>query len=392
VKKKNKSRIVMALLGLVLVAWGLFYFLQDKPRHFFKRKAKVAESGIDTADANRKAMFYSLDTFFENKSISQGFSGSVLIALKGKPVYEKCFGYCDYRTKNRMEDTAAFQLASVTKTLTATAALWCIEQNMFGLEDTLQKFFPKFPYRGIRVKDLLCHRSGLSNYIYFLSGKCKSDEYFTNREVIEYMIAQKPPLNAKPDVRFEYCNTNYMLLAAIIEQVSGQAFKAFMHDNFFEPLGMKHTFIYDHENALDRKIAQSYNSKWEIQDDDCFDGVTGDKGCYSTAADLFTWDRAFYEGKLLSQEMMKEAYSPRSFEKPGKRNYGYGWRLAQQPDSTYLVYHNGWWHGNNTVFYRHIQDSSCVIILSNKYARSVYDVNPVWGILYPKNSLDSNED
>ena len=112
----------MALLGLVLVAWGLFYFLQDKPRHFFKRKAKVAKVGLDTADANRKAMFYSLDTFFENKSISQGFSGSVLIALKGKPIYEKCFGYCDYRTKNRMEDTAAFQLASVTKTLTATAA------------------------------------------------------------------------------------------------------------------------------------------------------------------------------------------------------------------------------------------------------------------------------
>lgn len=391
-KKKNRKWIGVVVLGLV-VAWGVFYFLQDKPRHFFKRKANVVKiEGIDTADVLRKAMFYSLDTFFENKSVQQGFSGSVLIALKGKLVYEKCFGYCDYRTKNRMEDTASFQLASVTKTLTATAVLWCIEQNKFGLEDTLQKFFPLFPYRNVRVKDLLCHRSGLPNYIYFLSEKCSKGTYFTNRQVIDYMMEQKPALNAKPDVRFEYCNTNYMLLAAIVEQVSGQSFKVFMHDNFFEPLGMKHTFIYDHENDLDRTVAQSYNSKWEIQADDCFDGVTGDKGCYSTAADLFIWDRAFYEGKLLSQAMMAEAYSPRSFEKPGKRNYGYGWRLAEQPDSTYLVYHNGWWHGNNTVFYRHIQDSSCVIILSNKYSRSVYDVNPIWQILYPKSLLDGQEE
>jgi len=392
VGKKYKSRIVIALLGLVIGASCWYYFLQDKPHHLFKSGEKVVKVAIDTAEANRKAMFYSLDTFFENNSINKGFSGSVLIALKGKPIYEKCFGYCDYRTKNRMEDTAAFQLASVTKTLTATAALWCIEQNMFGLEDTLQKFFPKFPYRGIRVKDLLCHRSGLPNYIYFLSGKCAADSYFTNSEVIEYMIAQKPLLNAKPDVRFEYCNTNYMLLAAIIEQVSGKPFKSFMHDNFFEPLGMKHTFIYDHKNILDRKIAQSYNSKWEIQSDDCFDGVTGDKGCYSTAADLFIWDRAFYDGKLLSQQMMKEAYSPRSFEKPGKRNYGYGWRLLQQSDSTYLVYHNGWWHGNNTVFWRNIEDSAAVIILSNKFARSVYDIQPVWNILYPQRGLDSGDE
>jgi hypothetical protein len=80
--------------------------------------------------------------------------------------------------------------------------------------------------------------------------------------------------------------------------------------------------------------------------------------------------------------MLAQAYAPRSFEKPGKRNYGYGWRLMQQPDSTWLVYHNGWWHGNNTVFFRNVRDTSAVIILSNKYNRSVYHIQPVFNILY----------
>ncbi len=74
--------------------------------------------------------------------------------------------------------------------------------------------------------------------------------------------------------------------------------------------------------------------------------------------------------------------TPRSFEHPGVRNYGYGWRLIQKPDSSWLVYHNGWWHGNNTVFYRNIQDTTAIIILSNKFNKYVYNVKPVWQILY----------
>ncbi len=360
-----------------MAAVAVKFYKQKKPlRH------SVPVSAVDTSDGRIKQLHFSLDTFFTNRSIQNGFSGSVLVAVGGQPVYEKCFGYCDYRNKDLLTDTNSFQLASVSKTLTATAVLWCVEQGLLSLDDSLTKFFPQLSYSGIRVKDLLSHRSGLPNYIYFCSGKCNKGQYLTNENVIAIMAKEKPAPYAKPNRKFEYCNTNYLLLASIIEKVSGKKFKAFMQDNFFEPLGMAHTFIYDYTDSTDRKIAISYNSKWEIQRNDCFDGVVGDKGCYSTVRDMFLWDKAFYDGNLLSQEMMKEAYTPRSFEKPGKRNYGYGWRLLQQPDSSYLVYHNGWWHGNNTVFYRNIQDTTSVIILSNKYSRSVYNVQPVFNILY----------
>jgi CubicO group peptidase (beta-lactamase class C family) len=229
----------------------------------------------------------------------------------------------------------------------------------------------------------------LPNYLYFCSKKCAKGTYLTNQEVIDIMSKERPAPYAKPNKKFEYCNTNYLLLASIVEQVTKKKFKDFMQETFFSPLGMNHSFVYDFENVLDKEVAISYNAKWQIQYDDCFDGVVGDKGVYSTVHDIFLWDKAFYDGKLLSQEMMKEAYAPRSFEKPGKRNYGYGWRLMQQPDSSYLVYHNGWWHGNNTVFYRSLQDTASIIILSNRYNRWVYRMQPVWDILYGGNNAEA---
>lgn len=371
--------VLLAIVVLAIIT-GYFYKQNKTIQHL-----PPVVIAVDTSNTHNREVYFSLDTFFTNRSLKNGFSGSVLVSVKGKPVYEKCFGYCDYRNKDLLSDNNPFQLASVSKTLTATAALWCVEHNLLSLTDTLTKFFPQLPYKGICVKDLLSHRSGLPNYLYFCSGKCNKGEYLTNEKVVALMAKEKPATYAKPNKKFEYCNTNYLLLASIIEKVSGKKFKEFMQATFFDPLDMTRTFIYDYTDSADRKIAISYNSKWEIQYNDCFDGVVGDKGCYSTVHDMFLFDKAFYDGKLLSQSMMKEAYSPRSFEHPGKRNYGYGWRLIQQPDSTYLVYHNGWWHGNNTVFYRNIQDTTAVIILSNKYNRSVYHIQPVFDILYGRN-------
>jgi CubicO group peptidase (beta-lactamase class C family) len=373
-----KKFIFLVLSSSAVVAGVLFFEKQKQQRTVFAANVVTA----DTLAHAGKQLYYSLDTFFTNRSLKNGFSGSVLISVKGKPVYEKCFGYCNYRNRNLLTDTNSFQLASVSKTFTATAALWCVEHNMLSLDDSLQKFFPNLPYKGIRVKDLLAHRSGLPNYLYFCSGKCNKGKYLNNEDVISIMAREKPAPYAKPNRKFEYCNTNYLLLASIIEKVSGKKFKTFMHEIFFMQLGMNHTFIYDYTDNTDREIAISYNSKWQIQYNDCFDGVVGDKGVYSTVSDMFKWDKAFYDGKLLSEPMLKEAYTPRSMEHPGKRNYGYGWRLMKQPGGQYLVYHNGWWHGNNTVFFRNTQDTTSVIILSNRFNHYVYHIQPVLDIIY----------
>ncbi len=366
------------LLAIVAAVWFIRHDSFTEP-HPVKYTPPVFTDTI-AKDVNK---FYDqFDAFFTDRNLHGGFNGSVLIAKNGKCVFEKCYGYCDYRSKDLISDTNSFQLASVSKTFTATAVLWCVEHHLLSLDDSLQKFYPMLPYKGVRIKDMLSHRSGLPNYLYFCNNKCNRGEYLNNEQVIAIMAHDKPAAYARVNKKFAYCNTNYMLLASIVEKVVSKKFNAFMSETFFKPLDMTHTFIYDHSNALERKIAVSYNSRWQMQNDDCFDGVVGDKGVYSTVSDMFKWDKAFYDGKLLSQEMMKEAYAPKSFEHPGKRNYGYGWRLLQQPDGNYLVYHNGWWHGNNTVFYRYIQDTTAIIILSNRYNKSVYHVQPLFDILY----------
>lgn len=373
----KKWSLILIISVAVTAAIGYFFRPGTNP------SAEFIPSPVPPKKDRRALELYQrLDTFFTERSIKNGFSGSVLISVKGQPVYEKCFGWCDYRNKDLMHDTTAFQLASVSKNFTATAILWCAERQLLSLDDSLQKFFPELPYKGVTVKQLLCHRSGLPNYLYFCSSRCNKGEYITNDEAIRIMAITRPAAYARPDKRFEYSNTNYLLLASIVEKATGRRFHDFMKETFFTPLNMKHTFVYDFADSSNRKTAISYNTRWQIQYDDCFDGVVGDKGIYSTAGDMFKWDMAFYNGRLLSQNMLREAYTPRSHEHRGIRNYGYGWRLIQKPDGEQLVYHNGWWHGNNTVFFRNIQDTSSIIILSNKYNRYVYNIRPVLEIMY----------
>ncbi|MEO6135456.1 MAG: serine hydrolase, partial [Ginsengibacter sp.] len=93
---------------------------------------------------------------------------------------------------------------------------------------------------------------------------------------------------------------------------------------------------------------------------------------YSTPRDMLKWDQALYSNQLFSKETLEKAFTPYSNEKPGIRNYGLGWRMNIFPDGQKVIYHNGWWHGNNTVFIRMIQDSVTIIVLGNKFDRNIY--------------------
>jgi CubicO group peptidase (beta-lactamase class C family) len=236
---------------------------------------------------------------------------------------------------------------------------------------------------GITLRMLLSHRSGLPNYLYFCDSIWPDkDKFLTNEDVIALMEKHKPPVQHQPNTHFQYCNTNFMLLGTVIEKVSGQKYGTFMQQTFFEPLGMNNTFVYDPSTAARRHQTISHKYNGQAEPDTYFDGVIGDKGIYSTAQDMLKWDQAMYSDKIFKPETIKAAYTPYSHEKAGVRNYGLGWRLMVYPDSTEIVYHNGWWHGNNTVFYRIIKDTTTIIILGNKYNRNIYHaVKPISAIM-----------
>ncbi|MBO9731018.1 MAG: beta-lactamase family protein [Chitinophaga sp.] len=385
-------RIILTISGIAIIT-----SCQSNAAKRAAEKTKAATDSVlytlGLSSAEKEAILKSprtiqmqreLDAFYNGKLLRSGFNGAMLVARKGVVIFEQYHGYENSRTKTPVVDSSSFQLASVSKTFTGAAVLWLAQKEKLSLEDSLQKFFPQFPYKGINVRMLLSHRSGLPNYLYFCDSLWKDESRFiTNNEVIKLMEVHKPPMQHLPGTHFQYCNTNYLLLASIIEKVSGQKYAEFMEQTIFRPLGMTSTFVYDPASAARVHQTQSHKYNGQFEPDTYFDGVMGDKGIYSSARDMLKWDQALYSGQLLNEATLKAAYTPYSHEKPGIRNYGLGWRLMVYPDSTKnIIYHNGWWHGNNTVFYRFVQDSTTLIILGNKYNRGIYKaVKPIRDIL-----------
>ena len=348
-----------------------------------RSQAPLYDTASLTVAERHKA--WQLDTLFRAKERRYRFNGNVLIAQNGKVLYEKCFGYEDYKAKKPLATCSAFQLASSSKPMTAAGIMILKERGKLDYSDNIKKFIPDFPYEGITIRMLLNHRSGLPNYEYFMEGFVSDhDTPLNNDAVVKLMIEKKPPVYSKPDKHFSYNNSNYLLLAVIIEKASGQDYRTFMQKEIFDPCGMTCTYIPDRKkDTLRLHETRNYqgSAKWELARFNFLDGVLGDKGIYSTMEDLFHFERAMAENKILKAETLKEAYTGGSHEKDGKRNYGFGWRLTDQDDGTKIIFHNGWWHGYNSVFMRRPKDQTTVIVFSNKYNNNTYHVQGVWEIL-----------
>ena len=331
-----------------------------------------------------------IDHFYEHDLVARGFNGAILVAKKGEVIFEKYHGFFNLKKKDPLTLHSAFHLASISKTFTAMATLKLVEMGKLSLNDDVRKFFPRFPYPGVKIRLLLSHRTGLPNYLYFMDQLGWNKKKFcSNMDVLNYMIKFQPKAHSLPDRHFEYCNTNYALLGLIIEKASGESYADFLQQEFFTPLGMKDTYVF---NLKDTATAMpSYDYRGRREKLTYLDTGFGDKNIYSTPEDLLKWDQALYTNELFTKEMLAAAYTPYSNEKPGIRNYGYGWRMNVYPDGRKIIYHNGWWHGNNTVFIRMIQDSVTIIVLGNKFNHAIYQAKKMTTLFEPTSVMEDEE-
>ena len=310
---------------------------------------------------------------FFDSILSNGFNGGVIVAKNGQVVYEHYNGFkkLEHRTDS-VDSHTAFHLASVSKTFTAMATLKLWQDGKLNINDEVSKYLTGFPIQGLTVKMLLSHRSGLLNYVHFMdqSGWDKK-KYVTNQDILQYIINHRTQVQgAPPGRRFEYSNTNYALLALIIEKVSGESYSEYLSKTFFQPLQMSDTYVF---NLSDLPTStESYKRNGRPYRMEYLDVVYGDKNIFSTPRDLLKWDEALRSGNLFTKTTLDSAYMPYSFEKPGKRNYGLGWRMLLMPNGKKLIYHNGWWHGNRTAFVRLIDEDATIIALSNNDYTRVY--------------------
>ncbi|GAA4453157.1 serine hydrolase domain-containing protein [Rurimicrobium arvi] len=330
----------------------------------------------DTNSPEWKVIARRLDSFYRIQERA-GFNGSVLVGYQGKILYEKYIGYSNKRENIPLSSDNAVQLASTSKTFTGAAILYLHQNKYLDIDHPVAQYIKDFPYPDITVRMLLNHRSGLPDYGHFVPLYRKSKDFISNDEVLRIMAQHKPHQEFKTNTRFKYCNTNYLILASIIEEVTEMSFDAFMQQYIFKPLGMTHTFVYTADKQLPSSATISYQGGYVPFPLDFRDGVYGDKNIYSTVEDMYRWDQSFYSNKFLSNETLELAYGPCSFERPGIKNYGLGWRMLCYPDGYKIIYHNGWWHGNNTCFYRFIKDNFTIIVLGNKHSNAIYRQPPV---------------
>ncbi|TCZ69307.1 serine hydrolase domain-containing protein [Flaviaesturariibacter aridisoli] len=332
----------------------------------------VARMPVPTLPEDVKKRYHdNIAAFMNRTGFLRNFNGSILIAKNGVPVYEYYGGYRDYKKKDSLTAETPLQIASTSKPFTAAAVLQLVEQGKVGLDDLLTKYFPGFPYSDITVRMLLNHRSGLPNYLYYMDKQHWPDQrkLATNADVLQSLMTWNLPRNYRANVHFSYNNTNYVLLALLVEKVTGQDFPSYMKKNFFERFGMKDTYI---KKPTDLEFNMSYqrnNAPWPL---DFSDGPYGDKNIYSTPRDLLKWDQAWYAGLVIGPALTDSAFTPNSNERPSIHNYGLGWRLLSAPNNKKVIYHNGHWHGFNSAFARLVQEKGTVIILSNRFNPAVY--------------------
>lgn len=379
----RNSLILFTLLILILGC-------SSNPTPTEKRKKRIlSDEQLDSIALiyNPEKADKRIDDFVENLHRRSGFNGNVLVAKNGKIIYEKAIGWADHLHRDSLKISSVFELASVSKTFTSTAIMMLVEDGKIRLDQNVKDFYPDFPYEDITVKLLLSHRSGMMNYVYFVDDLWKAQKKderpgITNQDVMKLIAEHKPAPYMKPDRKFHYNNSNYMVLGAIIEKVSGQKFSAFMYENIFKPLGMKHTAVYSkaeydkipvdvigHDRTWRRSVAQNF-----------LDGPVGDKGIYSTIEDLYLFDRAMRKGRLLDAATMDSIYAPHNEMQRGHFNYGYGWRTFEKGKNK-VVYHTGWWHGFRHIYLRQLNKDITVILLSNLTNGSLLKLDGLYQIV-----------
>ncbi len=325
---------------------------------------------------NKYSIISVLESYYQNVWENGNLWGGFLVAKGDEILIEKYRGFAKGDSLAPINDSVALHVASISKSVTAMAVLKLVDAGQLQLNDPVTKFFPKFPYPKVTVLTLLNQRSGLPKYEYMIEKlkpepKQLSKKFLTNRDILDILIEYKPDLSRETDTGFMYCNTNYALLALIIEEVTKETFPEAMKQMVFQPLAMEHSFIFQEKDTL--SSAKSFYQRGpRVFPYDRLDLIYGDKNLYTTPRDLLNFSKAMYSKHFLKPELMDMIFEPYSNEKPGINNYGLGFRMKIFDEGNKLTYHNGWWHGSNTVFAHLLNSNVTIIAIGNKYSQRVY--------------------
>lgn len=333
---------------------------------------------------NKDSIVSVLDHYYKNVWEKGDLWGGFLVAKGDDILYEGYNGFAQDGKQIPINKDVALHVASISKTLTAMATLKLVDAGKLKLDDPLAKYFPGFPYPNVTVFTLLSQRSGLPKYEHFIE-KIQpqpaelSKKFITNQDILNLLIRYKPELARTTDTGFMYCNTNYALLALLIEKITKTPFPEAMQQMVFRPLKMEHTYIFKEKDTL--SASKSFFQRGpKVYPYDRLDLIYGDKNVFTTPRDLLNFSKALYAKQFLNLDLHKMIFEPYSNEKPGVNNYGLGFRMKIFDNGEKLTYHNGWWHGTNSVFAHLLKSNVTIIAIGNKYSSRVYSALALSGL------------
>ena len=305
------------------------------------------------------------------------FCGVLLVADKGKIIYQKAFGYREFSPKTPLQKSDIFELASVSKQFTAMIIMMLKEKGLLRYDDHVEKYI-SIPYKGIAIQNLLTHTSGLPDYQAVMDEHWDKTKVAGNKDCIEYLNKFSPAKSFEPGTKYEYSNTGYLLLASIAEKVTGNDFIDLCRQWIFRPLQMNSTdirtlaekttiknFALGHIFVSDRKQyvrADSFpSSNYTIW----LGNRKGPGRISSTAQDLLKWDNALYSNQLVNKSTLQEAFTPMKLQDKSLSYYGFGWMLRADTTQGNVVYHTGDNPGYKTEIIRFTDQQKTIIILNN---------------------------
>jgi CubicO group peptidase (beta-lactamase class C family) len=309
----------------------------------------------------------SIDSIMQSYALPGVPGAAVLVMKHDSIVFKKAYGMANLEEQTPITTTTNFRLASITKQFTAMCIMMLAERGLLSYEDSLPKFFPGFPAygRGITVRNLLTHTSGLVDY----------EALIPDSQSVQVLDADCLALMKKVDslyfpvgTKYQYSNTGYALLALIVENVSDKRFADFLKENIFDSIGMKTTVAFENGISIVANRAYGYSSKdghWTRTDQSVTSAVLGDGGIYSNVEEMARWISALFHHKLISAERQQEAWSAARVNDATPIEYGFGWHIGvfRGIDHPY--------HGGSTMGFRnHMlvvpEQRFMVIILTNR--------------------------
>lgn len=312
----------------------------------------------------------SIDEYIYHFIKSSEPGGVIIVTKDGEVIYREAFGMANMELSVIMKPEMVFNIGSLTKQFTAVSAMILVEKDQLSLSDYLEKYFPDFPGSDqIQIKHLLTHTSGIRDYIPIKEFHDQLREDLTNNDVLE--IVKKESLEFNPGEKFSYSNSNYALIGAIIEKITGKSYEQFILENVLKPLGLSNTQminntkiipgLVDGYEFINNEIRKARLMSWTY--------LHAAGGLCTNVDDLAKWNNSVFSGKLISYSSLNQCLTPQKLNNGESAGMGMGWFIGELYRREYL-YHGGGIFGfvNHTLYLP--EENLYVAVLRNYINRS----------------------